>query len=88
MDITSWEQLESVLKQNILTAMDTVVAPKVKKLESENIEKIVYGAYTPKEYVRRRNGGGLSDVRNMWHNADLIGSSVFIKFYFRGYYNF
>lgn len=76
MDITSWDHLEDVLLKSVQEAMEVTVAPKVKQLQSENVERVVYDAYTPNYYVRRENNGGLSDVRNMEHISDIVGNSV------------
>lgn len=48
---------------------------------SQAIYDVVYGAYVPKEYKRRRNNGGLGDVRNMnFTKVEVDGDKVRILF--------
>lgn len=48
---------------------------------SQSVYRAVYGRYVPKEYKRRRNEGGLSDVRNMdFTKVEIKGNTIRILF--------
>lgn len=76
--VSSWSQLEAMLKAKIIVAMNTTVAPEIKELESQKADEVVY-SYNATPYFmegRRRNEGGLSDVRNMPHSTNISGNSI------------
>jgi hypothetical protein len=70
------KDLEKLIMQKVAKAMQDTVAPEVKQMESENVFEFVYSAYDPKEYERRMNNGGLSDISNMSDKVVTNGNSV------------
>jgi len=74
----SIKQLEAYLLLKVQKAMSTTVALEVKQLESENVKEVVY-EYTPKEYMRREDNGGLSDINNMSHDVISGGNMVVLS---------
>lgn len=51
MEITSFSQLESVIRDAVKNSMEDL-GKKGEEVAKENIEKVVYGAYSPVEYER------------------------------------
>lgn len=70
------KELEAMLLKYVSKAMKDTVAPAIKEMESANVDEFVYSAYDPKEYERRMNNGGLSDINNMSHTVNISSNSV------------
>lgn len=70
------KDLEIYLLSKIEKTMEVTVASEVKKLESENVNDIVYQSYTPKIYERDMLEGGLADEKNMVHDVNINGNSI------------
>ena len=64
MDFTDLSKLQEYLLDKIEKIMVTDVADVIKQEESRQIKRY-YRQFTPKEYERREDNGGLSDIRNM-----------------------
>ena len=64
-------RIERQIQGNLKVGMNEV-AKEVKKIQSEKVKEEVYGTYTPKQYERREDDGGLSDVRNMKHDTETL----------------
>lgn len=62
-------QIAAKLKPKIDDALDNEVAVAVKAVESTVIDEVVYGAYEPVRYDRRRAYGGIGDQDNMEHRV-------------------
>lgn len=63
-----FDDLESLLEyveDDIENVMLTEITEEIKDKEVEVIEEVVYGAYDPLYYQRRREQGGLMDKDNM-----------------------
>ena len=73
------QQLEAYLLLKVQKAMSTTVALEVKQLESKNVKEVVYSEYSPKEYLRREDNGGLSDINNMSHDVISGGNMVVLS---------
>lgn len=58
------DSLKKYLLQNISKVLQNEVADAVKKEESNQVKKY-YNEFTPDIYIRRKDSGGLSDIRNM-----------------------
>jgi hypothetical protein len=68
-DFQNLDQLFQYLNQVNENIMANEVADKVKSIQSEMVEEVVYDAYDPYVYERRGDYGGLSDTRNMIHTV-------------------
>ncbi|HEY8805730.1 MAG TPA: hypothetical protein VIM42_11625 [Clostridium sp.] len=75
----SMQDLEAFILKKIQIAMVDTVAIEVKQLESQNVKETVYNVYSPKEYIRREDNGGLSDVGNMEHETFKAGNMVILN---------
>lgn len=63
------------------TLMNNNVKNILSKTMSKAVWEVVYKRYIPKEYKRRQNEGGLSDVRNMnFTKVEINGSKIKILF--------
>lgn len=64
---TSLKDLEMYVQNQVLEAMSksTELKDVTQDAMEHAVETMVYNAYTPKSYIRRKNKGGLSDRRNM-----------------------
>lgn len=60
----SVKELEEYLQEQIMDSLKTDVAEKTIELEKEHVKIDVYKKYKPKEYVRRKEDGGLLDDEN------------------------
>jgi len=59
-------QIQRYLERNAKQVFsDKRIESVLAKTMSQSVYDVVYGKYIPVEYKRRRNDGGLSDVRNM-----------------------
>ena len=74
--------LIAYVKKNIDSALDNEVFEVVKDTEIQSVNEVVYDAYSPKSYRRRRNHGGLSSESNVSkvgggaHNGKLIVENI------------
>jgi len=73
------KELEMFLLLKVQKAMSTTVATEVKQLESDNVKEVVYNTYTPREYIRRGDNGGLSDLTNIKHEIFSGGNMVVLN---------
>jgi len=78
-NFNSLEALETFLFLKVQKAMATTVASEVKQLESDNVKEVVYSQYDPKQYIRREDNGGLSDVQNMKSETFQGGNTVVLN---------
>ena len=44
----------------------------------ESIDEVVYDAYTPRGYIRRKNDKGLRDAENFDTSSDISGNTIYI----------
>jgi hypothetical protein len=65
MDFSNLNDLAKEIQRRANIALKTDVAPVVTQEMSEVIKDVEYPKYTPTEYVRLGDDGGLSDVRLM-----------------------
>ena len=71
--------IEKKLQGKMRRAMQSV-APVIKEVQSEQVEKKVYDAYpNPKQYDRRRDDGGLSSVDNMIHDITDVNGGIMLR---------
>lgn len=75
----SFDKLQNYIEEKIKEVLVEVVVPKIKEVEIETIEEVVYGVYDPKEYIRRGSNGGLLDRENITHTPLLNGFYYSIK---------
>ena len=78
-NFNSMKELEMFLLLRVQKAMATTVASEVKQLESENVKAVVYDTYSPKQYIRREDNGGLSDVNQMKSETFSGGNMVVLN---------
>jgi hypothetical protein len=67
----SYDDLDALfadLEEEITNAMNDDVSDVVKDTLSKHVKKDVYKKYTPQQYDRDKDNGGLSDKRTMEHN--------------------
>lgn len=57
--------LKRALERDVAKVMQTKVAKVVMEAQQAAIQETVYGAYSPKEYIRRGEGGGLASASNI-----------------------
>ncbi|WP_127566596.1 hypothetical protein [Paenibacillus xylaniclasticus] len=74
-DFKDLNSLFKHLNKNCLgSALKREGAETVTKEMSETIKDVTYNEYDPSEYVRRMDGGGISDVRN--YTVEIIGDNT------------
>ena len=69
MAAATFEELKKQIEARVKKALVEDVAEVVKENESDTIERVVYGVYTPVLYRRRRDNGGMIDHENMRVNV-------------------
>lgn len=69
------------MNKAIKDAFRTEVAEKVKEVESQKVEEIVYHRYNPPELhlPRRKEHVGLKDKRNMKHTISTNGEDILLE---------
>ena len=60
----------------VADAINNEVADAVKEKLTESVQNRVYAAYTPANYNRRGDNGGLADKNNYIHHAGIWGDTV------------
>lgn len=73
MDIDDLSQLERIIMNELVSLTDDIV-DETRKIEKEEINKVVYGWGTPRVYKRRKEKGGLIADENIDTLAPMIGS--------------
>ncbi len=63
--LSNLKDIESYLRQKIDEVLSDEVSKEVVKTESQQVKTVVYGNKEPSVYQRRKDNGGLSDIRNM-----------------------
>lgn len=60
------DELELYLQKNVMDilAKDASIERILAETMSQSVIDVVYGSYTPEQYERRMDEGGLSDIRN------------------------
>lgn len=66
--------LYKTIMGKVNNSLKNEVAEKVKEVQSDSIQKVVYEVYSPKMYKRRGNSKGLSDIKNMKENLVIDDS--------------
>lgn len=79
----SIKEIEEYLKHNVAEIVRQ--SPEIERvLESvmrQKVMEVVYGAYEPSKYKRRKDEGGLSDPRNFAiTSVDIIGNNILLKY--------
>lgn len=59
------DELVDDLINDLCSSLGSEIGNEMKKIEQESIDSSVYGVFTPKEYVRRGDSGGLRSEDNM-----------------------
>jgi len=82
MQFTSLEHLQRYLESNASKILNnTGIEDVLADFMSDAVKEVVYENYTPSQYIRREDDGGLSDVRNMHiTNVEVKGGKVSILF--------
>ena len=70
------DALFNALLDDIKDTVSEEVSKEMIKIEQEHIDSQVYGAYTPKEYNRRLDNGGLRSEENMQSTINRINDGV------------
>lgn len=65
-------QANAQLQKKVDSALTNEVFEKVRDVEVETIDSVVYGVYNPKMYRRRGNYGGMADP----YNIEISGGSA------------
>jgi hypothetical protein len=73
---SSIKTLEAFLQSKLTKAIKDSIVLDIKKLESKNVNEVVYKSYNPIIYQRDMDEGGLSDIDNMHHNVTIDGKSI------------
>lgn len=73
------DELFKDLINDIENKISEEVSNEMKKIEQESIDKNVYGVFTPKEYVRRKDNDGLRSENNMDVTVTKNGDGVTIE---------
>ena len=76
---TLMKNLEERIAAAASKALSDEVFPLVRGMMQENIEADVYGAYTPTQYKRRYDNGGMMDPRNIQGTISDDGLSLTIQ---------
>ena len=76
MAFSSMADLKDFLQKAIVSAMSNEVVEMAKYAEQSAIDEKVYGAGEPKQYIRRREDGGLSSQDNMIPSISSNGNKV------------
>lgn len=75
-EFESVDDLVAFLEKDIINTLENKVSTKVKLIEQEVIDEVVYDVYEPTKYERRFDYEGLSDIRNMTHEVKKIGGEI------------
>ena len=73
------DELVDDLINDLCSSLGNEIGNEMKKIEQESIDSSVYGAFTPKEYVRRGDSGGLRSEDNMVEDISANGDGVTIE---------
>lgn len=73
------DELFNDLMDDLSNELGNEIGKEMAKIEQEVIDSNVYGAFTPKEYVRRKDNGGLRSEENMEIVVTRKGDSVEIE---------
>lgn len=73
------DELFNDLMDDLSNELGNEIGKEMAKIELEVIDSNVYGAFTPKEYVRRKDNGGLRSEENMEIVVTRKGDSVEIE---------
>lgn len=73
------KKLEKQIAAAASKALSDKVFPLVRDMMQENIEADVYGAYTPAQYRRRYDNGGMMDPRNIKGTMSDDGLSLTVQ---------
>lgn len=75
----STKDLLRYVKSVGVRVLQDVIDKEVVPAMMEQIERVVYDAYEPREYRRRKNNFGLGDIRNIYKEYSNDGLSIKIK---------
>lgn len=75
--VTSISQLVAALNKKAQEALESDVAPIVKRVLKDSIQAEVYDSYSPKRYHRRKADGGLMDENNI--HSDVRNCTLTVK---------
>ncbi|MBD5589195.1 hypothetical protein [Clostridium botulinum] len=79
MDFNSLEELYRYAKVAHEETAINETQEAIKEVESKVIDEVVYSVYEPKKYIRRYQGGGLGDTKNMVVKTVKHGNTIDIN---------
>lgn len=73
------EELRRALIKDLQEAVIKEVVKEMKDIEREVIEERVYAVFSPKEYERRYDDGGLMDEENMLEEVSISKNDITVE---------
>lgn len=79
MNVTSFSQIEIELNKRLSNSLEVEVAEVIKETMYRKIYTVVYNVYTPKQYKRQMDYGGLSDMNKNMSAKMIDGNTLSIR---------
>lgn len=77
--LKQFEKWKNKLDEAVNNALENEVLDEVKKVMKEEIQERVYDAYTPTQYIRRKQNGGLLDDKNIKHHLSTNNHTLYVQ---------